>query len=202
MYNLFYDKHSYKVDWDNWTLNEDLSAAYVIKLLQENIDHPELFMRLIGEAKKINDKDLVLDNTFKKAINQAKEEQNKNKHKDNRYNRRYSNKIEDKVKRTKYNIHRTTKRINTLSKSLEKSQAKLPIFLEKLKRKKERERIKRLKEKAEKRKKYLLQLMNTPEEYEEEEYETPAFLSNKIAIDDVIPGTITTYEIMDDEYMI
>jgi len=213
MYNLFYENHTYKVEWDNWTFNEDLSAAYIIKLLQENVDHPEVFMRLVGEAKKGDDKDVILDDTFKKAIEQAKDEQaksksdQKQKHTDNRYSRRrrgrnYSNKIEDKVKRTKRNITQANKRINTWSKSLEKSQAKLPLFLEKLKQKQEKERLKRLKEKAEKRKKYIQKLISCPDEYVEEEYETPAFLTNSISLDEIIPGTITTYEVMEDEYEI
>ena len=210
MYNLFYGTHPYKIEWDNWDFNEDLSAAYIIKLLQENVDHPEVFMRLVGEAKKEDEKNIILDDTFKKAIEQAKGEQAKSKsdqkHNDNRYPRRsrrinYSNKIEDKVKRTKRNITQANKRINTWSRSLEKAQTKLPLFLEKLKQKQEKERIKRLKEKAEKRKKHIQKLINCPDEYVEEEYETPAFLTNSISLDEIIPGTITTYEIMEDEIM-
>ncbi len=216
MYELFYDGHSYKVDWDAWEFNENLSAAYVIKLLQENVDRPEVFMRLIGEAKDGDDKDVPLDETFKKAIEIAKGEQSmsnsnnsKNKHNDNRRSRNrrgglpYSNKIEDKIRRTKHNIKRNEKRVVSNTKALEKAQSKLPVFLEKLQAKQEKEKIKKLKEKAKKRMEFIKKQLATDKlDYEEEEYETPAFLANSIALDDVPPGTITTYETieMNDEY--
>ena len=202
MYELFYDKHPYMVDWDNWTFNEDLSAAYIIKLLQDNVDHPEVFMRLVGESKKEDEQNVPLDETFKKAILIAKNEQNDQKHIEVRRGkkRRFSNTIEDKVRRTKYNIARTNKRINSLSKNLSKSTNKLPLFLEKLKKKQENKRLKSLKEKAKNRKAYISDLIKCPEEYVEEEYETPAFMTNSIATEDIIPNSITTYEVMEDDY--
>ncbi len=214
MYELFYAAHTYKVDWDAWTFNESLSAAYIVKLLQENIDHPEVFMRLVGEAKAGDDKDVVLDDTFKKVIENAKSEQakandvSKSKHKDNRYGgrrrrgQRYSNKIEDKIRRTKHAIKRAEQRVKTNTNVLQKSQTKLPLFLEKLKQKQEKERIKKLQAKAKRRTEFIRKTMQPdPEEYVEEEYETPAFLANSIALDDVIPGTTTTYELMEEELM-
>ncbi len=208
MYDLFYEGNQYEVDWDAWDFNENLSAAYVIKLLQENVDHPEVFMRLIGESREGNDEDVPLDDTFKKAIEIAKVEQSMNHSKDKnmrRYkSRRYSNRIEDKVRRTKRTIKRTEKLVVSNTKELAKANSKLPVFLEILQKKQEKEKLKKLKDKAKKRMEYIKKRMDIDKlDYEEEEYETPAFLMNSISLDDIPPGTITTYETIDmqDEYV-
>lgn len=62
LYALFYSDTKYSADWNCWKLNEELSAAYVMKLLQENIGRPEIFLRLIGtKIKKTKPKDTVVN---------------------------------------------------------------------------------------------------------------------------------------------
>lgn len=199
MFNLFYEGHPYKVDWDNISIDENMSAACVIKLLQENIGNPEIFMNSITHAPGDDDINSCADGPISKGKGQSRGRSSTRRTKSRRcISGNSSNKIEDKVRRAKRNIKKTTKHITLLSKSLEKTQTKLPLFLEKLKQKQERERLKRLKEKAERRKTYIQKVANNLDNYDEEEYETPAFLANSIALDDVPVGTITTYEVMED----
>ena len=202
MYELFYKNHPYQINWDNWEFGESLSAAYVIKLLQENLERPEHFMRLIGTAKTGDDKDILVDDTFKKALASAKSEQAliaENAKRPKKQNKRRTNNIENKVRRTQRAIKNSERRIASNAKALEKAKTKLPLFLIKLKEKQEKDKLRKLKEKAERRKKYIQSIAE--ESLSEEEYETPAFLANSIPASDVPEGTITTYEVMEDDYV-
>jgi ATP-dependent 26S proteasome regulatory subunit len=208
MYELFYSDINNDIDWENWEFDEDLSAAYIMKLLQENIGNPEIFMRIIGNAKTGDDKDIALDDTFKKVIADAKSEHkeiNDDKPK-KRYGRRgyrYSNKIEDKVANTKRNLNRVKKTNQQSAKQLEKLQSKLPALLEKLEEKKEKRKIAKLKEKAKAKLDYLknksvsIRMREQLEGYDEDEYETPAFLMNSIEEVSIPTGTITTYNLVE-----
>ena len=172
MYELFYGDLSYKVDWDNWEFNKEMTAAYIIKLLQENVGKPELFMRLIGDSKITNSNNIILDDGVIKAIELAKAEQNdipvNHRRKKNRKGRscKYSNTLESKIKRTKKSLKITKKNITTGNKSLEKINYKLPILLEKLKQKKEKEYIKKSKEKARRKVDYLKKINEVKENNE------------------------------------
>ncbi len=165
MYNLFYEGHPYVVNWDHWKLNEELSAAYIIKLLQENVDKPELFMHLIGEAKAGDDAVLTsLDDTFQKTVAAAKAEQKVETAEDGMFRgsrskkrsrrKAISQKIEDKVRRTKTHLERSKQKLKVASNALKKAEAKLPKLLEKLNKKKEAETKRKLREKAIRRAEY------------------------------------------------
>lgn len=60
LYDLFYMDDSAPstvpsknaVDWSCWKLKTDLTAAYVTKLLQENVNRPDVFLRIIGTKIK------------------------------------------------------------------------------------------------------------------------------------------------------
>lgn len=197
MFELFYPNTNYVVDWDNWELNQNLSAAYIMKLLQENADRPDIFIRLIGNAKTGDDADIPLDDTFKKAmlnVESSKKSNNKS------YRPSAPKTIEVKVRNAKKDIKYIEKVQSNYQKRLEKVTSKLPILLEKLKIKQENQKIKKLKEKAQKKKEYLLQkqqkekLRNILDDYDEEEYETPAFMLNSIEKDSVSPDTLISYE--------
>ncbi len=208
LYNLFYADHPYTVEWDNWECSGNLSAAYVIKLLQENIDRPEVFMRLIGEP--IVEEPNELDQATRDSIEFKKSTIPENKHTDNRdfcggrrrgQRRVYSSKVEDKIRRTKCALKRSQKMLQAAAQKIEKAESKLPLFLEQLKKKQESEKLAKLKAKAKKRQAYIAELAKAAkhDEYIEEEYETPAFLANSIEAEEVAPDTITTYEVMGDE---
>jgi hypothetical protein len=204
--------NNFTVNWDEWEFNETLSAAYIMKLLQENANNPKVFIHMIGQAKTGDDKDIKLDDTFKNIIANAKEEQSNDINDINdrngrrrcrsrkSRNRPKSNKIEDVVKFTQTKINRNARQTKTLTNTKNKLESKLPILLDKLKVKKEKVLVKKLREKAIKRAEYLRKQMliekfeEKTNEYEEEEYETPAFLLNSIDESIIPDGTITTYE--------
>lgn len=204
--------NNFTVNWDEWEFNETLSAAYIMKLLQENANNPKVFIHMIGQAKTGDDKDIKLDDTFKNIIANAKEEQSNDINDINdrngrrrcrsrkSRNRPKSNKIEDVVKFTQTKINRNARQTKTLTNTKNKLESKLPILLDKLKVKKEKALVKKLREKAIKRAEYLRKQMliekfeEKTNEYEEEEYETPAFLLNSIDESIIPDGTITTYE--------
>lgn len=215
MYNLFFKDHNYKVNWDDWIFNAELSPAYIMKLLQENNNNPEIFVRLVAESKTGDDKEIANDIALKNAIDLVKQnvvDVNKNNKDEDkgirrrrlRYGRsnvRYikSNDLKYKVRRVKKCINMSEKRITRYQSSVEKLQKKLPILLEKLNAKIEKDKIKKLKEKMIKRLEYQDKIYN--ENIEEEEYETPAFLMNSIDADEVPQGTITTYETIENNLM-
>jgi hypothetical protein len=208
LYELFYDGNQHVVDWDNWEFNSDLSAAYVIKLLQENINKPDVFIRLVCEPIKEDDSNMDPSTREEIEAKKNKASTENKKHIENRayINRRGrrppSNKITDKIRRVKYTLKRGKARIKAINEQIEKAEAKLPLFLEKFKEKQEKEKIIKLKAKAKKRAKYIKSLnqanSNEVDDFVEEEYETPAFLSNSIEADEVPDETITTYEVMED----
>lgn len=278
LYSLFYSDAKYVVDWDCWKLNEDLSAAYVMKLLQENIGRPEIFLRLIGTKIKSSkpgkkkqpkkdkllkedgntgdnvndvndnpgndddqddpdghDEDLDndanddpddpddqddLDEEAMKVIESTKQEQERldkaqkenevdrygrrSRHRPSRSNKsKYcrGGKIESRIKNAKKTIKASERSLKKHMSMVEKTKSKLPALLEKLKEKQEEALRKKLIEKAKKKTAYIkkLEAENKTEEMinmvvDEEEYETPAFLANSIAVDQVAPGTVFTYE--------
>jgi hypothetical protein len=180
MYEMFYCKEGSdenRIDWNLWKPKENLSAAYVMKLLQENITTPETFLRLAGSKckKKIKVTEIPLtptdeisnpddlsetDEETKKKIAQAEEEQQRaaqNSEDETRFRRhrrrgfKRSGKIEDRVKNAKSALKRTEKRLQQAQTSIIKSQSKLPKLLEQLKAKQERERISKLKAKGKRR---------------------------------------------------
>jgi chaperone BCS1 len=273
LYDLFYADLNTEIDWDCWKLKEDLSAAYVMKLLQENIGRPEVFLRIIGtkiknskkkpraKTDKIMDKlidktvdgspdnltdttkisgadiihdsdepiDIVEDHDVEdgetdgeelsaeamQAIENAKEAQEREENNgDNdfggsrrrRSNRRKrSNKIEDRVRNAKRTLKRTTRRLQISQNMINRTASKLPILLAKLQEKQEKETRKKLIAKGKKRTEYMKRLDEENKQDElismivdEEEYETPAFMMNSIAVGDVPSDTIVTYETLDE----
>ncbi len=199
MYELFYANYEQKIDWDNWEFDQDLSAAYIMKLLQENSERPDIFIRLIGDNKTRDMTDVTLDDTFKKALDQVKTDKEENMHR-NKLKYRKSSKIEDRVRNAKRKLKRAETRKSMYEQQVEKTKTKLPNLLEKLKEKQEKEKLKKLRDKAKRRRMYEEKklendkLQNELEEYFEEEYETPVFMLNSIELDNIPEGTVTTYE--------
>lgn len=251
LYYLFYADTTYTVDWECWKLNEELSAAYVMKLLQENIGKPEIFLRLIGKKsrkksnKKSNKPDTIMGNTGEtsnkhdednnitldntdisdnddeldeqamKAIELSKQEQErmekvkqenaKSDYRSRRRSRRVlKNDIASRVARAKQNIKQSEHKIEVISKAVNKTKTKLPKLLELLEKRKDAALRKKLIEKAKKKSAYIKKLQEENKSTEvismlvdEEEYETPAFMSNSIELDTVPIGTVYTYETME-----
>lgn len=220
MYELFYGV-STTIDWDSWTFNEDLSAAYIVKLLQENLEQPDIFMRLIGTAKTGDDAKLI-DEHVKKAIENAKAEQaavNKFDDSGNRHRVRRSRRVAktpaEKLRHAKSRVSR----LKRYAEAIPKIEANIERIKQAIKQKKEREAIAKLKEKAKakaaKIKAAKAKIVNAsadnqanasadnqangaiPEE-SEEEYETPAFLANSIPVDGLPADLTYTYEISED----
>lgn len=161
--------NKYIVNWDNWEFNETLSAAYIMKLLQENQNKPDVFMHMVGEAKTGDDKDIQLDDTFKHAVTLAKTEQtlltNDLNNNENRFrrgrsrNRRRgpkSRSAKDVLKFTNVSIIKNKKKADIFLSKNTKLEQKIPVLLEKLKTSEAKEAVKKLKAKAKKRAAYLL----------------------------------------------
>ena len=215
LYELFYTESLHLVDWDRWTFNENLSAAYVTKLLQENIGTPEIFLRLIG-IKNTSDKSDDLDPALMETLASKQEEQNteltavvrsgRSRSRRGR-SRRTSSTIEARVKNTKKAIKLSEMHAKKHNTRVEKAKEKLPVLLEKLEKKKDTATRKKMIEKAKRKTTYMKKLTdenkpadeNKPESttsliVDEEEYETPAFLANSIPVADVPNDTVFTYE--------
>jgi len=143
LYKLFYDdkfpNEKFPVDWDNWNINENLSSAYIIKIIQENLNNPDVFLKIVGECKN-NKRDKSLANCDDEKIEKAKMQQQVITQ-GSKYNRntkkKYPNKIEDKIRRTKKNIKLSKIRLLRNTINLNKANEKLPVLLEKLTSKKE-----------------------------------------------------------------
>jgi SpoVK/Ycf46/Vps4 family AAA+-type ATPase len=204
LFKLYYDKSNYQVNWDEWNISESYSAAYIVKQLQENIENPERFLKLVGEKKTPKEnKDKEAADADAEAILKEKLKYKQNEArlgKQNKSRRGYTVGIAGDVRRAKYIIKRDDQRVEALTRRTEKFKQKLPILLEKIAKRKERERIRNAKEKAKLRAKSLRAklIKDMTGEYDEEEYETPAFLLGKISAEEVAAGTTTTYEYMED----
>lgn len=205
LYSLFYKNHPYSPNWLDWEINQNLSAAYVIKLLQINENKPEVFLNLVGKYCG----DSTIDEETKKEIDHAKQNQTtvENPRRANqrqttaddprRANQRHPKSInttEHRIRRTIKNIKINEKKIMRSTKELATSKNKLPIFLEKLAKEKRDRAIKKGKERIAQR-----NALNAPDDSNSDsEYETPAFIANNTPLDEIEPGTITTYAMNDD----
>ena len=196
----------YKVVWDDWEIKEKLSAAYIIKLLQENQTRPDIFLHLSCENKN-GTNELEDDDEFKRAAVLAEEGLDDG---DSAFMRKINRKIRAKtlkgrIKNAKQKLKWAETRKKNTEKAIEKAQSKIPKLIEQLKEKEEKAKIKKLKEKAQRRKEYLKikeaedEREDNINDYYEEEYETPAFLMNTVEKSDVDDDVITTYETMDDD---
>ena len=192
--------------WDDWEIKEKLSAAYIIKLLQENQTRPDIFLHLSCENKN-GTNELENDDEFKRAAVLAEEGLDDG---DSAFMRKINRKIRAKtlkgrIKNAKQKLKWAETRKKNTEKAIEQAQSKIPKLIEQLKEKEEKAKIKKLKEKAQRRKEYLKAKEAEDErednlnDYYEEEYETPAFLMNTVEKSDVDDDVITTYETMDDD---
>jgi hypothetical protein len=188
LYSLFYKNHTYCPNWLDWKINQNLSAAYVIKLLQTNENKPEVFLSLVGDCVG----DSNIDDETKKEIEHTK--QNNRAKQNNRTNS--INTTEHRIRRTIKNIKINEKRITRTTKELEASKNKLPIFLEKLAKEKQEKILKKRKERAARlTRKSAISESDSDSELN---YETPNFIANSTPLDEIRPGTITTYVMNDD----
>lgn len=87
LFELFYSDN-YEINWDCWKLDESHSAAYVMKILQENLERPEIFLRLLGTKVK-NLKNAIKSKNKDKAgsmDNQDNQDLKDNQNQDNQSN--------------------------------------------------------------------------------------------------------------------
>ena len=214
MYELFY---SYSLsdslpNINRYIVRDKLTPAYVMKVLQENKENPEEFIKLtLCEEKDYKDsrdyKDdmyYAIDNINVSGNVYGRNLYGRNLHGRNRHRRKskiLDNSIKGRIKRTKLNIKFYDRRTDKYKNNKQKLSDRLSALLDKLKQQEENKRIKKLKEKAKRKMEYIKKLesdqLNQVNDIEEEEYETPAFLLNSIEADQVSSDVVTTYETMD-----
>jgi len=210
LYELFYSNHKYQPDWDKWDLHENLTAAFIMKLLQENVNNPQLFMHLVAEATEADNDDVELDESFKEAVDVAQKELVESQKKPldqwgGRRSRSYGNRrrrgtdTKSRVRRTKQELKRCDTMVTRGTKRKALAESRLPKLLEKLKEEEAKKLTDKLKRKGEARAKWLKKNQMLVEDCsDEEEYETPAFLLNSIAASSVPANTTVTYETIEE----
>lgn len=177
LYNLFYAELEYKPEWDKWEISTNLSAAYVIKVLQENANNPEAFLHIIGTCQDVK----TLDPQTEKLVQEAKDSQEQaagetfgtGRH--GRNSRRRGLTTKNRISRAKISIKRTEQNYAKLAKNKERL-AKLEA---KLIEEKERAKLKKLRESAKQKKKKARKIVDPAAESESDD-EFPAFLTNKL----------------------
>lgn len=192
MYDLFYNDLNYIVDWSKWKFADKLSAAYVIKILQENARDPEAFLNKIGvEVNPEEQLDIKTDETFAKICEDSNKDQFNTFHSHKKSRREpMSRLIKRKLKNEENNIEvyaDTSKCYKEKSekskKEVEKLKEKLATQLEKERKKKEREKERAKKQRIKEKIKKMREMngIAQEEQCEENEYDTPEFLLNQVA---------------------
>jgi AAA+ superfamily predicted ATPase len=186
MYSMFYNND---LDWDNINVVENLSAATIVKLLQENIDRPENFIQVIT-----NPDDCKVDDVS-----------NTNQGTHSRMSRhRKPVTLKQKIRRCEKYIDENDMCKEKTARKLEKLQRKMQE-----KQKAEQERINRKKAKAKAKKTLQSKLAKIRSSVNDtdvtdvtddmNEFETPAFLLNSIEADELSDDCVTTYTDIVDE---
>lgn len=213
LYNMFYETHEYKPNWDQWELHTELTPAFVMKLLQENIHNPSLFMHLIADSIKSDNDSANLDDTFTTAIDTAKKElaltQARNISGSSFMTRierlRKNRTTKSKIRRAKHLISHYKKIAISTSVSLAKTELRLPVLLEKRKKEKEillrkklkkanalrKQKLKLKKQEAAKKAAMEKQIEDDPEN-DNNEFGTPSFMLNQIEASRIPVGVIAT----------
>jgi chaperone BCS1 len=197
--DLVYTSHSTNsVDWSKWNINLNISAATVMKLLQENIGNPERFLSLIGYIKSGNSNEIpdIENSDIKENISNNPRIRKRMISRSRGRSRTRKVDIPSRIKYTKSSIKRNEMRIQKNSISNEKAANKLKRLEEKLAEKKKIELAKANKDKTMKKIK-TISLVKEGSDNDEPEFETPAFLLNSIEADSISNDITTTYETME-----
>jgi hypothetical protein len=201
-YALFYND---VIDWDKIELKEGLSAAYVMKLLQENIGNSKVFLHCISNMDKAEIANLSTDEL--NMINSIQEESNcTNSSKKKKTGSNTDGTSESRLKTLKANLKYDEKRVTRYNNNINRAKDKIPKLMAKIQTKKEKEKIKKLKEKAKRKLAYIANKKILDEELKQfnhddmpiedisdlvdSDFNTPAFLLNTIPIDEIDEGTV------------
>jgi ATP-dependent 26S proteasome regulatory subunit len=218
LYNLFYDdllaSGKAVVNWDNYTLHDRLSPAFVTKVIQEHIGEPDRFLSIIADSTV--EQKFSLDDTFTKQENFSDDDydgyghggRNNSRGRSRSRIRSNARRKQDPISKTKQHIrqftnaakhcdksatalsNRKTKLTNDILPALRTKLAKL------LEKKADKERKTKAKKLAAKMKEAGKEVGNCEDELE---HDTPAFLLNSIESDEVPKDVIVSYAALDDE---